>query len=138
MSSLAASVTSEPQPEPFALKVVRYLDLVVLALALPIFLAAGFPMLGYIAGGGIWLIQRGIQAWSTHKATSTDDVRATVGILTGSMIGRGWLVAGTILAVGLSANDRVGLSAAVLVVVLFTVYFTAQMIIRPFQNDPRP
>ena len=35
----------------------RHLDLVVLALALPLFLVAGFPMLGYAAGAVAWLAQ---------------------------------------------------------------------------------
>ena len=40
------------------------------------------------------------------------------------MIGRGWLVALTIFGAGMIENDA-GLAAAVLVVVLFTVYFAA-------------
>ncbi len=39
--------------------VLRQLDLVVLALALPIFIAADFPLLGYAAGAVAWLVQRG-------------------------------------------------------------------------------
>jgi hypothetical protein len=49
------------------------------------------------------------------------------------MIARGWLVALTIFAVGMGHDDR-GLAAAVLVVALFTVYFTVGMILRPFQS----
>ena len=51
------------------------------------------------------------------------------------MIGRGWLVALTIFAAGMVENDA-GLAAAVLVVVLFTVYFTVNMILRPFEQPP--
>jgi hypothetical protein len=35
---------------------VRLLDLVVLALALPIFVLAGLPLAGYAAGAGAWLV----------------------------------------------------------------------------------
>ena len=49
------------------------------------------------------------------------------------MIARGWLVALTIFAVGLAEGDEAGLSAAVLVIVLFTVYFAVRMILRPFE-----
>ncbi len=113
--------------------ILRYLDLVVLAIALPIFVIAGWPMLGYAAGAGIWLVQRGIQYYGERKAEASDDVKTSVGILAGSIIGRGWLVALTIFAAGMIEN-RAGLAAAVLVIVLFTVYFTANMITRPFQN----
>jgi hypothetical protein len=114
--------------------VIRYLDLVLLAVALPVFLVAGLPMLGYAAGAGAWLVQRGLQVFLTRKAVASDDPRTTVGIVAGSMIGRAWLVALTIFAAGLADEDA-GLAAAVLVIVLFTAYFTVSMIMRPFDTD---
>jgi hypothetical protein len=113
---------------------VRYLDLVLLAIALPVFLAAGLPMLGYAAGAFAWLLQRGLQIWLNRRAAAADDPRTVVGIVAGSMIGRGWLVALTIFAAGLKDEDA-GLAAAVLVILLFTAYFTVSMIMRPFDTD---
>ena len=113
---------------------IRYFDLVLLVLALPVFLIGGLPMLGYVAGGGIWLVQRAIQIYANKKAVEADDPRTTVGIAAGSMIGRGWLVALTIFAAGLK-DEEAGLAAAVLVIVLFTAYFTVSMILRPFDAD---
>src|SRR4051794_41983402 len=72
---------------------IRYLDLVLLALALPVFLLGGLPMLGYAAGAAAWLVQRGVQLALNRKAAAADDPRTVVGIVAGSMIGRGWLVA---------------------------------------------
>src|SRR3954462_3482733 len=112
----------------------RYLDIVILILALPIFLAADLPMLGYAAGAGAWLVQRAIQIALTRKAAASDDPRTVVGITAGSMIGRAWLVALTIFAAGLNDEDA-GLAAAVLVILLFTAYFTVSMIMRPFDTD---
>jgi hypothetical protein len=113
---------------------VRYLDLVLLAIALPVFVLGGLPMLGYAAGGAAWLVQRGVQLALNRKAVAADDPRTVVGIAAGSMIGRGWLVALTIFAAGLKDEDA-GLAAAVLVIVLFTAYFTVSMIMRPFETD---
>jgi hypothetical protein len=113
---------------------IRYFDLVLLAVALPVFVVGGLPMLGYAAGGGAWLVQRGLQIFLNRKAVAADDARVTVGIAMGSMIGRGWLVALTIFAAGLADEDA-GLAAAVLVIVLFTAYFTVSMIMRPFDTD---
>ncbi len=116
----------------------RYLDLVLLALALPLFLAAGLPMLGYAAGAAAWLVQRGVQALLNRRVAGSTDPRTVVGVTAGSMIGRGWLVALTIFAAGLQDEDA-GLAAAVLVIVLFTAYFTVSMIMRPFQpNSEQP
>jgi uncharacterized SAM-binding protein YcdF (DUF218 family) len=115
----------------------RYLDLVILALALPVFLVAGFPLLGWGAAAVGWLAQRAIKLYANRKAVAADDPRKTVGIITGSMIGRGWLVALIIFAAGLQENDA-GLAAAVLVIVLFTAYFTVSLILRPFENPDQP
>jgi hypothetical protein len=118
---------------------IRFLDLVLLAVALPVFLLGGLPMLGYAAGAAAWLVQRGLQLLLKRKAVAAGDPRTTVGIAAGSMIGRGWLVALTIFAAGLADEDA-GLAAAVLVIVLFTAYFTVSMIMRPFdiENSRQP
>jgi hypothetical protein len=113
----------------------RYLDMVLLALALPVFVLAGWPLLGWGAAAVAWSLQRAIQVYANRKAVSQDDPRKTVGIITGSMIGRGWLVALIIFGAGLEENDA-GLAAAVLVIVLFTAYFTVSMILRPFEQNP--
>ena len=117
--------------------VVRYLDIVVLAISLPIFIAAGLPMNGWAVAAAAWLIQRGVQVYTTRRAAASHDPRTTVGLLAGSMIGRGWFVAIAIFLVGVNDNSA-GLAAAVLVVALFTVYFTVGMIMRPFDAPARP
>jgi hypothetical protein len=114
--------------------VLRWLDLVVLALALPIFVLADLPLAGYFAGAAAWLVQRAIQVVLERRARASEDPRTVVGITAASMIGRGWLVALTIFGVGMAADREDGLAAAVLVIALFTVYFTVSMILRPFDE----
>jgi hypothetical protein len=118
------------------LALVRYLDLVALAAALPLFLLAGLPMLGYTVAAGAWLVQRGINALAQAKAKASEDPRTVVGLLAGSMIARGWLTAGSIMAVGLAGAREDGLAAAILCITLFSIYFPMQMILRPF-DDPK-
>lgn len=105
-----------------------------LALALPLFVLADLPLLGYAVAAGVWLLQRGIQEAANRRARASDDPRTMVGVLAGSMIGRGWLVAGSIFAVGIVGDRADGLAAAVLSIALFTVYFSAQMVVRPFDE----
>jgi hypothetical protein len=50
------------------------------------------------------------------------------------MIGRGYLVALTIFGAGL-IERKAGLSAALLVIVLFTVYFVTAFIARPYEGQ---
>jgi hypothetical protein len=116
--------------------VIKHLDLAILAIALPIFIAAGWPLFGYAAGAFAWLVQRVIADQLAKRAAASEDPRTVVGLTAGSMIGRGWLVALTIFGAYLIAgsDDDVGLAAAVLVVVLFTAYFTVSLILRPFEN----
>jgi hypothetical protein len=117
----------------------RYLDLALALLVLPLFVLADLPLAGWVTGAGLYAAQRAIGAAAARRAEASHDPRTTVGLMAGSMIGRGWLVALTIFAVGAAAGSDVGLAAAVLFIALFTVYFTMQMILRPFEKEnPRP
>jgi hypothetical protein len=116
--------------------VVRYFDFVVLVLALPVFIVADFPIVGYLTAAVAWTGQRAIQVFTTRRAAATKDPRTVVGLMAGSMIGRGWLVAAAIFIVGVADSSKAGLAAAVLFIVLFTVYFTTNMILRPFDQRP--
>ena len=112
----------------------RWLDLVVLAAALPVFLVAGLPIAGYLAGGGAWVAQRIVQVSLKRHAAASEDPRTIVGFTVASMILRGWLVALSIFLVGLGDNNA-GLAAAILVISLFTVYFAMQFALRPMEES---
>jgi predicted lipid-binding transport protein (Tim44 family) len=111
----------------------RNVDVPVLAVALIVFIVAGWPILGWVTGAGAWAIQRLVSEFAIRKANAADDPRTKVGLLAGSMIGRGWLVAGIIIAVGLG-NNSAGLSSAVLFLVVFTIQFTITLAMRPFET----
>jgi hypothetical protein len=113
---------------------VRYLDLLLVALALPLFLVAGLPLAGWAVASGAWVAQRGLQVYLDRRAGASKDPRTVVGLLAGSMIARGWFAAIAVFVVG-SSNNEAGLAAAVLMIALFTVYFTVRMILRPFEAD---
>jgi hypothetical protein len=119
----------------------RNFDLVLLALALPVFIIAGLPVLGWVTAAVIWGLWRGIGEWSDRRAAAAaaeNDPRKMAGIAAGSMIGRGWLLGLILLGVGLASSDDVGLSAAVLALALFTVHFTFKLILRPSEpHGPR-
>ena len=121
---------------PTSVRVLKNVDVIALAVALVLFLIAGFPILGWIAGAGAWAVQRGINELAVRKAKSADDVRTRVGVLAGTMILRGWIVAGVIVAVGVGDKDA-GLSAAILFLLVFTLQFTMTMAMRPFEMPER-
>ena len=120
------------------MRVLRHLDLVVLLLALGVVAAAGLPILGWGAAAVAWLTQRAIAVLLERKARAATEPRAVAGLMVASMLTRGWLVAIAIFAAGLAENDA-GLTAAVLFLLLFTVYLTTNMALRPFENqEPTP
>jgi Kef-type K+ transport system membrane component KefB len=121
---------------PTSVKVLRNIDVPAFALALVLFLVADLPLLGWLTAAGAWAVQRGVNELAIRKATSSDDTRTKVGVLAGSMIARGWIVAGIIIAVGLNDNDA-GLAAAVLFLAVFTLQFTMTLAMRPFEVTNR-
>jgi hypothetical protein len=112
--------------------VLRYGDLVLLALALPAFIVAGWPLLGYVVAAGAWLAQRGIQLVASRRVKSSmasGDRRAALGIMGATTLGRVWLIAIAVLIVGL-VDREAGLAAALLSAALFTLYFGSQVMDR--------
>ena len=120
------------------LTVLRYLDLIVLALALPFFLAFSLPLLGYAAIAAVWLIQRVVAALRQRQGRGQRRP-AHQRRRAGRQHARPRLAhrRGTILAVGLIGTRPDGLAAAVLAISLFTIYFAAQMVVRPFDEAAR-
>jgi hypothetical protein len=102
----------------------------VLAGALPVFLLAGLPMLGYGVCAGSWLAASAIQiAADRHVKRSLDrgNRNSALGALAAATLGRVWLVALAILLVGLADRES-GLAAAVLAAVLVTVHLAGMAI----------
>lgn len=118
------------------LTLLRYLDLAVLGLALPLFVLAHLPMLGYGAVAAAWLAQRGIQVLAARRAAATGDRRAAIGVLGGTMVARIWLLGGSVLAAGLVEREA-GLAGAVLAGALFTVFFCTLLIVKPLEEARR-
>ncbi len=111
----------------------RNLDLLLLGVALPVFLVAGFPILGWLTAAVIWIAWRAIGEWTDRKAVAigSSNPGKLAGVATGSLIGRGWMMGLALFAVGLATDDATGLSAALLCVVLFTSSFVVKLISRP-------
>ena len=120
-----------------AARAVRYFDLVLLIAALPVFLAADLPMLGYAVLAAAWLAQLGIELWAERRAGAellAGNRRAAMGWVGASTLGRVWLVALAVLLVGLLGDREDGLAAAVLAAVLFTVHFAGRFLARAIES----
>jgi hypothetical protein len=120
--------------------VLRYLDLVLLAAALPVFIAADLPMAGYLTVAGVWIVMYAVEIGSSRAiagAVERRDRRAAMGWLGATSLARAWIVALAVLVVGLAAGKPAGLAAAVLALILFTVHLGTRVFLRLLAEPSR-
>jgi hypothetical protein len=115
---------------------VRYMDVLLVILAAPFVILMGGPLLGYLAGGGAWVLTRLLGAYVERKAQART-AKQQIGINFGALMGRAWILGITILVVGLAGDREDGLMAALLALVAFTVYLATSLALpRPERNKP--
>jgi hypothetical protein len=128
------SSTTMPTTDPLA--VVRYLDVLLVILAAPFVVLMGGPLLGYLVGGGVWIVTR-ILGVLVERGARGRSARAQVGLNFGALMGRAWILGITILVVGLTGEREDGLMAALVALVAFTVYLATTLALpRPERNTP--
>jgi hypothetical protein len=118
------------------LRVLRNLDLIVLAAALAVFVAAELPLLGYGAAAAAWLGARAIEVLTQRRAIASGDRRTALGMIAGGLVGRLYLIGLTVLATGLVEREA-GVAAGLLAVTLFTVHFSTMLVVRPLEEARR-
>jgi hypothetical protein len=140
LSTVAISGSEETRLESGrGVTVLRYADLVLLVLALPIFLLAGWPMLGYAVAVAAWLVQRALQVVSDRAALAKlkeGNRRHAMGLVGAATLGRLWIVTLSVLLVGGLAEREDGLAAALLTAGLVTAYLVGMGFARLFDPDP--
>jgi hypothetical protein len=118
------------------MRLLRNLDLVVLALALPVWVAAALPILGWAATAAAWVASRALQSFAERRAVASGNRQVALGARAASLVGRLYLVGLTVLGAGVVEREA-GLSAGVLAVIVFTVYFVSLLIVKPLEGAGR-
>ena len=116
----------------------RYLDLVLLVAALPVFLAADLPIAAFIVIAAVWVVQYGIELAadrSSARALAAGNRRAAMGWIGATSLARVWIILLAVLLVGVLDSKDAGLAAAVLAAILFTVHFGTRMLSRLLEPD---
>jgi|GEM_PF-1077365 len=124
LSALAAKTSPEGEMSNRSLSFLANLDLIVLAIALPVFIAADFPIAGYLVAAGLWILSRAIHSVAERKANENllaGKRNSAMGTVAATSLGSAWIMAIGVLVAGVTMSDKVGLSAAILLVVLFTI-----------------
>jgi hypothetical protein len=109
---------------------VRYPDIVAVVLAAIPALAFGAPVLGYALGGGVWILQRVLQA-NESRLVGRFSGTQRVGAKLAAAFGRIWLMAGAIIVAGVAGHDKDGLTAAVVIFAAYTLAFSVRIISGP-------
>jgi hypothetical protein len=115
----------------------KHVDLLVLAAALAVFVIGGLPLLGYAVAAAAWLAQRGIQVLAGRRTAAdlmAGNRQRAMGFVAASTLGRVWLMVTAVLLGGIAEREA-GLSAAVLLLILFTISFAAQGLVHLFEPE---
>jgi hypothetical protein len=118
----------------------RYLDLVLLVAALPVFLAADLPIVAFVVIAGVWLVLYAVEIGANRAiagAAERRDRRAAMGWVAASGLAKAWIVALAVLLVGLIDSKDAGLAAALLALILFTVHLGGRLLGRVLDPDDR-
>jgi hypothetical protein len=107
--------------------VLRFLDVVVVLVAAIPALALGAPVLGYVLGGGCWIVQRAIQANEFRLTAGIADPTRAVGARLFAAFGRIFLMAGAIVIAAVAGGRRDGLTATLVIFVAYSVFFVIRL-----------
>jgi hypothetical protein len=108
--------------------ILRYLDVVLVAVATPIALALGAPALGFAIGAGAWVAQRMLAEADRRWIRNTKTPRAQLGLNLFEAFGRIWLLAGAIVLAGVVGGRPDGLTAALVIFGAYSVAFAIRVL----------
>ncbi len=107
--------------------VLRYIDVVLVVLAAVPVLALGWPLFGYLVGGGVWVAQRALAELDRRLIASQRDPRKRLTLNLFEAFGRIWLLAGAIVLAGVAGTRADGLTAAVTIFCAYSVAFAVRV-----------
>ncbi len=105
-----------PRPPVF---IASGIGLIVAILSLPVVLALGGPLNGWVLGVILWSVNWGLQLWTAKIALGATPTVA-VGMSGVSFISRAWLTAIILFVIALKYDKTIGLTAAGVFLAAFT------------------
>lgn len=117
----------------------RYIDLVLLWLSVPLALALGAPRMGLLLAAVVWTVQRLVALEVDRRAVKRENVRDAIAMNMVTMFARLWLVCATVVLAGVGGEREDGVAAAALLLVAFTISLVATLLARALSRTaPRP
>ncbi|MDE3069316.1 MAG: hypothetical protein KGJ43_01140 [Acidobacteriota bacterium] len=125
--SLSASGVEAHRPP----VVLRYLDLIALAIAAAPVLSAGVPSAGFLTGALAWTAQRALAEADARWIMRPRTPRAKLGLTLFEAFARIWLLAGAIVAAGVIGGRADGLAAGLVIFCAYSIAFAVKVVMRP-------
>lgn len=120
-----------------SLNILANLDLIALAIALPVFIILDLSMVAYLVAAGMWLLSRLVHAVAEKKAKENllaGKRNTAMGTIAATSLGSAWIMALAILIAGVISRD-VGLYAAILLVIVFTLNLASRGLVHLHKSD---
>src|SRR3954447_16682813 len=113
----------------------RYLDIGLVLVSGPVVIAAGLPVLGYVCGGGAWIVTRLAAAYAEHRVAARGDAAARLGVQVAGMMARVWIVVLAVVVARVVGDREDGIMAAAIALAAFTVYLAMTVLIRSMERN---
>jgi hypothetical protein len=117
-----------------SVELLRYLDVVLVAIATPIALSLGAPALGFLIAVGAWLVQRILALADRRWIARAREPRTQLGLNLFEAFGRIWLLAGAIIVAGVVGGRADGLTAGLTICGAYTIAFAIRVLTGPPQR----
>ena len=112
----------------------RYVDLVLVWLTVPLAIVLGAPALGVLIGAATWTVQRLIALFVDDKARARESVREAIGLNMATMFARMWLVGTGVVVAGVGGEREDGVAAAAVLLGAFTIAFAGTLVSRSLRR----
>jgi hypothetical protein len=120
-----------------ALVLLRYLDVVLVLIAMAPALALGVPVIGYVAAASGWILQRVLAESDRRWIRKVSEPRKQLGLSLFEGFARIWLLAGVIIIAGVVGGRVDGLTAALVTMGAYSVAFGIKVIMGPPRSATR-
>jgi hypothetical protein len=109
------------QPSPGGLRLLRYADLIALAVATPLLLLGGASVVGYMVGVGAWLVIRGLGVALERTRRTSSGLSTQMALWLGYRLARILVLAGAAIAVRETVDENAGITAVAVIASAFTI-----------------
>ena len=130
---MRSALLSTPRPAP-GRRVPALAGAAVVVLALPVCLAGGFPVSGWVLAAVLWAAAEALGLWLAHLPTGADNLRAS-GLVAVGMAFRGIGVMVVLLAVTV-ADRGVGVTALIVYALAYSLSLGVSLV-EYFSGEPR-